>query len=245
MNNRTYYQTMLLPILFFGVLNIGIITSAYADQDKVIEQQQAVPNVIYGKVTETMDAVGYTYVEVDAGGGKVWAAGPVTPLKVGDMVAFSTGMVMENFYSKAMKRDFPVIYFVNSFTVDEESVVAKAAATASPHDQIQHQVGKSFKGVNKVEGGKSIAEIHAQKNNLKGKIVRVRGQVTRFTAAVMNRNWIHVRDSSTDDDLTVTTDASVAIDDVVIIEGRLELERDFGYGYVYPVIVEQARVTKE
>ena len=36
-----------------------------------------------------------------------------------------------------------------------------------------------------------------------------------------------------------------AIDAVVIIEGKLSLDKDYGYGYVYPLLVEDASITKE
>jgi len=73
----------------------------------------------------------------------------------------------------------------------------------------------------------------------------VRGQVTKFTAGVLGKNWVHIRDSSSENDLTVTTDATVAISDVVTVEGTLELDKDFGYGYFYSVILQDASVTKE
>ena len=96
-----------------------------------------------------------------------------------------------------------------------------------------------------MKGGNTIAEIYARKQKLKGKTVRVRGQVTKFTAEVMGKNWLHIRDSSTLDDLTVTTDNTVAIDDVVILEGKLVLDKDYGYGYFYPLIMEDARIAKK
>ena len=73
----------------------------------------------------------------------------------------------------------------------------------------------------------------------------MRGKVTKFTANVMGKNWLHIRDSSTLKDLTVTTKDTVAIDDVMIVEGKLELNKDFSYGYVYPVILLDAKIIKE
>jgi hypothetical protein len=75
--------------------------------------------------------------------------------------------------------------------------------------------------------------------------VRVRGEVTRFNSGIMGKNWLHIRDSSTSDDLTATTQSMVATGDIVIVEGTLQLDQDFGYGYVYPLIVEDAIITKE
>ena len=121
-----------------------------------------------------------------------------------------------------------------------------SAATSAANGQFsQEPAAELIKEINKVEGGNTIAEIHARKDELNGDTIRVRGQVTRFTAGVLDKNWIHIRDSSAADDLTVTTDATVAIKDVVIIEGKLELDKDYGYGYVYPVILEDAKITKE
>ena len=73
----------------------------------------------------------------------------------------------------------------------------------------------------------------------------MRGQVTKYNAKIMGKNWLHIKDSSTAKDLTVTTKAKAAIGDVVVIEGKLELNKDYGYGYVYPVILEDASIIKQ
>lgn len=246
MQNRTTILTILLVCLSSGLFNTDAINSAYADQKNAQEEHNNGPAKIHGKVTDIIEASVYTYAEVDAGKKKVWAAGPTTPLKIGDMIAFSTEMPMENFHSKSMKRDFPIIYFVSAFITHKEGSTTKSAGKASPHSQIkQQQAAKPVKGINKVEGGNTIAEIYAQKQKLNGKTIRVRGQVSKFTAEVMGKNWIHIRDSSSNDDLTINTQGTVAIGDVVTIEGKLKLDKDYSYGYVYPVILENAKVTKE
>ena len=269
MKHRIIYSVILLVCFSFILLITGVINSPFSEQKNVKEQQQiseqkntkeelvveqknikeqqqVASNRIRGKVMDIVDVTGYTYVEVDTGEKKVWAAGPVTSLAIGDMIAFSTEMPMTNFHSKAMERDFPIIYFVGRFITDAETPANKAAAIAAPHAQInQQQMAEPADGINKVEGGNTIAEIYAQKDNLNGKTIRVRGQVTKFTAEIMGKNWLHIRDSSTPDDLTVTTDGTAAINDIVIIEGKLELDKDYGYGYKYPIILEDAKLTQE
>jgi hypothetical protein len=246
MLHRTGFLVNLLAFSLFTLLNTGIINSAYADQNNTDKIQQPAPNKIYGKVTDTIDAAGYTYAEVDTGKEKVWAAATTTPLKIGDMISFTTEMPMKNFHSNSMKRDFALVYFVSRFVTDKESLTGTATATASPHGKSEPApAAKAVEGITKLEGGNTIAEVYADKEKLNGKVIRVRGQVTKFTANVMNKNWLHIRDSSTLEDLTVTTDSTAAIDAVVVIEGKLALEKDFGHGYVYPLIVEDARVTME
>ncbi len=246
MLHRTCFLVTLLACSSFALLSTGIINSAYADQSNTDEIQQPAPNKIYGKVTDIIDAAGYTYAEVDTGKEKVWAATSTTPLKIGEMITFTTEMPMKNFHSNSMNRDFALVYFVSRFITDKESLTETTTAMASPHGKIKPApVVKAVEGIDKVEGGNTIAEVYTDKQKLNGKVIRVRGQVTKFTANVMNKNWLHIRDSSTLNDLTITTDSTAAIDAVVVIEGKLALDRDFGYGYVYPLIVEDARVTKE
>jgi len=246
MIHRINYLVVLLVCFSFVLLSAGITDSAFAEQKNSKEEQPIASDRIYGKVTDIVDVTGYTYAEVDTGKEKIWAAGPITPLKIGDMIAFLTEMPMENFHSKSMGRDFPIIYFVSRFITDKEAQTTKTAATTSPHGQIEQKpVAKPVEGIIKVEGGNTIAEIYAQKHDLNGKIIRIRGQVTRFNAEIMGKNWLHIRDNSTLDDLTVTSDSTVAINDIVIIEGKLELDKDYSHGYVYPVILENAKITRD
>jgi len=202
-------------------------------------------NQIIGTVTEVINASGYTYIAIDNNGQQVWAAGPVTSLTVGDTIAFLTEMPMENFRSKALQRDFPLIYFVGRFITDDSVPASGSAPAVDPHATARtEQDRQPIEGIASVEDGYTIAEIHARKSELAGKSVRVRGKVSNYTAEVLDRNWLHIRDSSGLDDLTVTTSDTTALDEIVTIEGKLALDKDFGYGYKYPLIVEDASLVK-
>ena len=238
----TNFSIILLACFSLSLLNVGLINPVYATEQNIKELQQSGSQKIYGKVTDIIDVAGYTYAEVDTGKEKVWAAGPPTPLKIGDMTAFSSQMPMQNFHSKSLGRDFPVIYFISRYVTNKET----SAIASAPHEQTrQQQIIKPIKGIKKVEGGYTIAEIYTDKSSLKDKTIRVRGQVIKFSANIMGKNWLHIRDSSTLDDLTVTSQDTVAVGDIVISEGKLELDKDYNYGYFYPVILEGATVTKE
>jgi hypothetical protein len=69
--------------------------------------------------------------------------------------------------------------------------------------------------------------------------------VTKYTTNVMGKNWLHIKDSSTQEDLTITSNDTAELNSVVVIEGKLVLDKDFGYGYVYPLIVQDAAVATE
>lgn len=253
-----FHKTIAAIVLMSGVVQVSPVFAA-----------QAGPTV-FGKITDVIAAAGYTYVEIDTGNGKVWAAGPETSLKVGDRTGFDTEMPMANFHSKSMNRTFPMIYFVNSYlsedgssrSVDVKDIsgasmpaggmgglmgggMGSLHAPASVHAKTQPVTEPVMDPIAKVSGGNTIAEVYAQKADLKDKMVQVRGKVTKYTAAVMGKNWLHMVDGSGQDDLTVVTIDAAAVGDVVVIEGKLSLDKDFDFGYFYPVLVEDAKVTKE
>lgn len=199
---------------------------------------------ISGRVVETMNAATYTYVLVDDGSRKVWAATPQTAVAVGDQVALPPGMVMRNFASKTLGRTFEEIHFVGSLQV----VKGDAPQARSAHGAAAKMAppGVDLTGIAKAEGGQTVAEILAGKDGGGGRPVIVRARVVKFTPAIMGRNWVHVQDASNaDGDLTVTTADTVAVGDTVLVRGTLNTDRDFGAGYRYDVIVEDARVTVE
>ncbi len=204
-----------------------------------------------GKVVETMDVGGYTYVQVDTGSEKFWAAGPVTPVKVGDAIAVPAGMPMPNFESKSLNRTFDMIYFVPALMVGgagaqlpaDNGAAAQQVVPASPGaPKVVAPETMNFAGLAKAD--QSVAEIYTQKAALGGKSVKVRGKVVKFSANIMGKNWLHIQDGS-GQDLTVTTAASANVGDTVLVSGKLTADKDFGYGYKYDVLVEDAQITKE
>lgn len=72
-----------------------------------------------GKVLSMIDVPSYTYVELSQGKKTMWLAAATVAVKKGDVVRFDDGMVMNNFYSKTLKRSFPSIVFVNGLVVDD------------------------------------------------------------------------------------------------------------------------------
>ncbi|MEO8991610.1 MAG: NrfJ-related protein [Nitrosospira sp.] len=70
-----------------------------------------------GKVLSTLDAPGYTYMELANTEKRFWIAAPTTRVKVGDRVRFEQSLVMKNFNSKTLNRSFDQIIFVNSATI--------------------------------------------------------------------------------------------------------------------------------
>lgn len=223
---------------------------------------------VQGVVKETFGASEYTYMRLKTADGEMWAAVTKTTVKVGDEVTVVNAARMDGFESKSLNRKFDRIVFGALAAPGAGAPAAAAAPVAPGHAPAaekdvrqemaaQHAMAASGPAdvgkieVKKAEGpnGKTVAELFAQKGALKGQEVAVRGKVVKFTAGVMGRNWIHLRDGSgsraqKDDDVTVTTNDVVQVGDVVLVRGTVALDKDFGAGYVYAVLVEGAKVGK-
>jgi hypothetical protein len=94
---------------------------------------------------------------------------------------------------------------------------------------------------------RTVAEVSAQRAKLKDKPVAVQGTVVKFSADIMDRNWIHLRDgsgSSADksNDLMVTTKQVAKVGDVVVVSGLVKTDVNYGSGYAYPVVIEGAKL---
>jgi hypothetical protein len=205
-----------------------------------------------GKVLETMDAAGYTYIQVDTGSETFWAAAPQFAAKVGDDVVVPEGMPMPDYHSKTLDRTFDIVYFVPSVLVGG----AENLSGDMPADHPATDGGKTvvettdvdLSGITVADGGQTVADLFTKKADLAGKPVQVRGKVVKFTPEIMGKNWIHLQDgtgAAGTNDLTVTTSAMAQKGDTVVISGVLSVDKDFGYGYAYDVIIEDAEVTVE
>jgi starvation-inducible outer membrane lipoprotein len=207
-----------------------------------------------GKVAETMNAANYTYVLVDTGTQKKWAAAPQFQVKAGDSISIEEGMPMPNYHSKALNRDFDVVYFTGRALVGgaQTSVAASAAILPQGHPPISSGTAQATKvdlsGIAKAEGGKTVAEIFAAKAQIAGKQVKVRGKVVKFNSMIMGKNWLHLQDGSGaegSNDLTLTTLSDVKVGNTIVATGTIAIDKDFGYGYKYSVIMEDAKLVVE
>ena len=224
-----------------------------------------------GKVLEKIDAASYSYLRLQTDKGETWAAVPQTATPVGAEVVVEGGMDMNGFESKSLNRKFDKIVFGQlgggpGPGATKEQIDKAAAATGTPPNDLLAVGGALPPGhppmgpaasvgsvkVEKATGpnAKTVAEVWAEKAKLKEAKVTVKGKVVKLNAGILGKTWLHLRDGSgtdeaKDNDLTITVKETTAVvGDVVTIEGAVQVDKDFGAGYQYPVIVEDASIKK-
>lgn len=202
-------------------------------------------------VQEVLQVRDYSYIRVLDGDSEKWIAAPTTPVEIGGVYYFGNTMEMKNFESKDLNKTFETIYFVEKISLSKD--IVEIPLKKDPHP-VTDETTNIVVEENKVENGTSgdvinitIEELFKDKNLYSNTMVRLRGEVTKFNPAIMNTNWIHIKDGTDQAgkfDLTVTSKETVAIGDVVTLEGKVILDKDFGAGYFYEVLLDNARIIK-
>ena len=207
-----------------------------------------------GSVIETDTGGGYTYAQVNEDGKKYWIAGPATDIKKGDRVSFDEQIWMSNFKSKGLGRTFERILFVGGILPDTGAfapAIAAAPARASVPSRPAAPGAPSKPGVPSYMSAAekhTVSDLFAQKHELAGKNIEVRGTVVKVSKNIMNRTWVHIEDGTSHEGVGKvvfrTTGGAPPVGETVTARGRLEADVDFGAGYFYSVIIEDSSFSK-
>jgi hypothetical protein len=240
-------------LLIAFILSLLMTTAALAmsDMQPYAGAGKAQPPIA-GKVVEVLNSGGYTYLLIETDGFKDWVAVPALVVAVGDEVELEAGTQMGEFSSKPLNRTFPRIIFSAGPT--EKYNERRKVNAHKGVDMSEPAPGKKKSDAKVVEGLKvekaqglnaySIEELLANSSALQDRKIAVRGQVVKVSSGIMGKTWVHLKDGSggPDGKLVVTTRDEPELGAIVTATGVLHLNVDFGGGYKYAVIMEDAAV---
>ncbi len=226
--------------------NMGV--PAMAMENPGASDMAVLHTVVAEEVLQTTD---YTYIRGKENNGEIWFATAKMEASVGKTYYFKGGLPMTNFSSKELKRTFGEIFFIDKVYTDAAAAQGNtgSVATAPAVKSNGSAVAVEKKEI-KVQHGKdeiTIGKLFENKKSFAGKTVKVKGEVTKFNTGIMKKNWIHLQDGtefSGKFDLMVTTLDEVKVGDKITVEGIINLDKDFGFGYFYDVILEDAKIVK-
>ena len=229
---------------------VALVSLSSCDSSKKNDETN-ISGISKGIAKEVLNANEYTYIQLSEDGVEKWIATPATTVVIGNTYYYGKFMEMKNFESKHLNKTFETVYFVER--ISENSEEATIPLTENPHPQDQNleatkpTIEKKDVKIEPNANSISIAELIKNKQKYNNKTVLLKGEVTKYNPAIMSINWFHMQDGTDfngEFDLTVTTNAEVKVGDIVTLKGKVTLDKDFGAGYYYKIIVEKAEIIK-
>lgn len=200
-------------------------------------------------VTETIPGGKYLYLKVTEGDREYWAATGKSDVKAGETYYYNEALVQNNFESKELDRTFETIYLITQLVPESHgaSMKPKQDIDAPPAEAMQSSPNKKFHS--SPLAGKattlSIAELLKDPAAYEGKVVELTGTCTKINEGILGRNWLHLKDGTADsEDLVITSSDLVDLDSEITIRAIVSLNRDFGAGYSYDVLLEEGKVIR-
>ncbi|MDF1877649.1 hypothetical protein JHD47_07430 [Sulfurimonas sp. SAG-AH-194-L11] len=182
-------------------------------------------------IQETMSSGGYTYMKVKDSAKTYWIAMTQRDVKKGDTISYTEQGWMQNFHSKTLNRTFDSILFAGNAQKPKKQLQT---------EQFKTNMHSDYKEKNTI----SIAELFANRDKYVGKVVTLKGKVTKTSSGIMKLNWLHLQDGSNfqnmNDIVFTSTQALPAVGTVIYAKGTVVKDKDFGYGYFYPLIIQNA-----
>jgi hypothetical protein len=261
MINSIYKSAFTLAIILVTILSCnqdsGVVTKYQGNQGQGTDDDSTKPDKAKGSnlvvdelhtvvVDEVLPATKYVYVHVSEGANQFWVATALKDVHVGETYFYKGGLLKTNFESKEYNRTFERIYLVSQFVpAKHDGSNSHVHDEETPQSASMNKDTATVRKIERAEGSMSIAELVNDPKKYEGKVVQLSGQCVKINPKIMSRNWIHLKDGSKDDyDLVITSDIFVKEGTVITIKGTVALNKDYGAGYKYDLILEDGVIVE-
>ena len=185
-------------------------------------------------VQEVLPTEKYVYLRVKEAEEEFWIATGKQEVNAGETYFYREGLLKTNFISKEYNRTFDKLYLVSNIVKADHGSTMSSGENPSSAPQTNVEAKNSVK----------IKDLVADPKKYAGKTIQVSGKCTKVNPNIMGRNWIHLNDGSTDYDLVITSAAAVSVGQTVTITGTVVLNKDFGAGYFYDILIEDGQIVQ-
>ncbi len=192
-------------------------------------------------VNEALQAERYTYMNVTEGIKSYWLATAKREVSKGKTYLYKGGLMKTNFESQDFKRTFDTIYLVSN-VIDASEHPGGNLNAGNGGESSTQAIGKASSMP--VKDAVKLSELIDNKAKYAGKTITVAGEIVKVNNGIMGKNWVHIQDGSKEKgkalDLTITTNLNIPVGSNVALTGKIVLDKDFGAGYRYDIIMEDA-----
>ncbi|MFB1009746.1 MAG: hypothetical protein QMB85_11745 [Sulfurospirillum sp.] len=196
-------------------------------------------DVFEGTVVDTLQGGGYTYLQIDDTKKKYWVAVEGTKVEKGTEVRFTEELRAKDFESKALNRKFDEIVFASN--LQYRTNVPEKGNLSLITEQVKESPYKQ-------KDTMSIKEAWENRVSLKDKTIAIRGKVVKASPNILGRNWVHIQDGTGEGTevgrIVFTSSELPKVGDIVTAKGVVNVDKDFGSGYSYKIIIENATFSK-
>jgi hypothetical protein len=205
--------------------------------NNVVNQQEGTKTI---EVIEVLPTDKYVYLKSREGDDEFWVAVLKQEVEVGDKFFFKGGLLKTNFESKEYNRVFDKVYLVSKLIPVDNSNSSKGKVAVKPSDSnLENSISDNV--INHKDGSITIKELTDNPEKYENREIQLTGKCVKLNPNIMGRNWVHLQDDTNNDyDLVVTMDVAVPVGHIVTLSGTVILNKDFGAGYKYDLIVENA-----
>jgi len=228
----TYVLILLASVFLYGQGEV-----------QMAQKHQGINKFVLKEVLQTKN---YTYLLAEEGENLQWLAVPKMEAVVGEEYFYKGGMEMVDFKSTELDTTFASVMFLGGVMSKENfDKQNKEKEVVVPPGAAEAETPKEETNITPLVGGVTVKELFWNPDKYAGKTIMIKGKVTKFSDSIMGRNWIHLQDGTDHEgkfDLVATTDETVEVGSVVVLEGTITINKDFGYGYFYDVIMEETVV---
>lgn len=197
-------------------------------------------DVYEGVVVDTLNGGGYTYLQIQDAKKTYWIAVEGVKIDKGTEVRFTEELRSKNFESKSLNRTFDEIVFASNLQYRTKALAENNLAI------ITELVAESpYKQNDTI----TVAQAFSDRVNLNGKNIKIRGKVVKVSANIMAKSWIHIQDGTGIEGevgriVFTSADDTAKVGDIVTAQGTVSTDKNFGSGYIYKIIVENANFKK-
>lgn len=225
----------------------GVFSGSDASDQNSGTNQSFTDDVHAVVVNEILPTSRYVYLNVKEGERQFWIATRKQNVSKGKRYFYKGGLLKTHFESKEYNRVFDTVYLVSSLVEENHSKNSGQLNNTNSVDleatSEKVVIPTHTKEIIEYKGSIKIAELVKDPKKYKGKTVQISGKCVKVNPNIMNRNWIHLKDGTKDDyDLVVTSDTFVPEGKIITVKGLVTLNKDFGAGYKYDLILENGIV---
>ncbi len=187
-------------------------------------------------IKEALPTSKYIYLLVEENEEEFWIATLKKKINIGGKYIYNGGLLKTNFESKEHNRVFDRLYLVSNLVEANhgDNATSKPLTTAGSKAKASSKTNP----IN-VKGSVKIGDLAANPSQYANKKIQISGQCVKVNDNIMGRNWIHLDDGSNDGfDLVITSKDVVKVGQKVTMRATVILNKDFGAGYKFDVILE-------